>query len=60
MNIPPMESVKPMNDAEIEAAVRAELPSLLERRQAGERAADAIDRLAAAAHCELVPRGTEP
>jgi transcriptional regulator with XRE-family HTH domain len=24
MNIPPMESVKPMNDAEIEAAVRAE------------------------------------
>jgi hypothetical protein len=28
-----------MNDAEIEAAVRAELPWLLERRQAGERAA---------------------
>jgi transcriptional regulator with XRE-family HTH domain len=24
MNIPPMESVKPMNDAEIETAVRAE------------------------------------
>lgn len=105
MNIPPMESVKPMNDAEIEAAVRAELPWLLERRQAGERAAaedtvsgrlrravkhmrqpyeqicqttgipfeqladfmaggqlasDALDRLATAAHCELVPRGTEP
>ena len=39
MNIPPMESVKTMNDAEIEAAVRAELPWLLERRQAGERAA---------------------
>lgn len=39
MTIPPMESVKPMNDAEIEAAVRAELPRLLERRQAGERAA---------------------
>ena len=32
MTIPPMESVKPMNDAEIEAAVRAELPWLLERR----------------------------
>ena len=93
---------KPMNDAEIEAAVQAELPWLLERRQAGERAAaedtvsgrlrravkamrqsceqvcqatgipfeqladfmaggqlasDALDRLAAAAHCELVPRG---
>jgi hypothetical protein len=91
-------------DAEIEAAVRAELPWLLERRQAGERAAaedtvsgrlrqavkdmrqpyeqvcqatgipfeqladfmaggqlasDALDRLATAAHCELVPRGTE-
>jgi hypothetical protein len=105
MNMPPMESVKPMNDAKIEAAVRAELPWLLERHQAGERAAaedtvsgrlrravkamrqpyeqvcqatgipfeqladfmaggqlasDALDRLAAAAHCELVPRGTEP
>ena len=96
---------KPMSNAEIEAAVRAELPWLLERRQAGERAAaedtvsgrlrravtamrqpyeqvcqatgipfeqladfmagsqlasDSLDRLAAAAHCELVPRGTEP
>ncbi len=105
MTIPPMESVKPMNDAEIEAAVRAELPWLLERRQAGERAAaedtvsgrlrravkamrqpyeqvcqatgipfeqltdfmsggqlssDSLDRLAVAAHCKLVPRGTEP
>jgi len=30
---------KPINDAEIEAAVQAELPWLLERRQAGERAA---------------------
>ena len=105
MTMLPMESVKPMNDAEIEAAVRAELPSLLERRQAGERAAaedtvsgrlrravkamrqpyeqfcqatgipfeqltdfmaggqlssDSLDRLAVAAHCELVPRGTEP
>jgi hypothetical protein len=39
MTMPPMESVKPMNDAEIEAAVRAELPWLLERRQDGERAA---------------------
>lgn len=39
MTIPPMESVKPMNDAKIEAAVRAELPWLLERRQAGEQAA---------------------
>ena len=93
---------KPMNDAEIEAAVQAELPWLLKRRQAGERAAakdtvsgrlrravkamrqpyeqvcqatgipfeqladfmaggqlasDDLDRLAAAAHCELVPRG---
>jgi hypothetical protein len=34
-----MESTKPMNDAEIEAPVRADLQSLLERRQAGERAA---------------------
>ena len=39
MTMLPMESVKPMHDAEIEAAVRAELPWLLERRQAGERAA---------------------
>jgi hypothetical protein len=29
MTMPPMESIKPMNDAEIEAAVRAELPWLL-------------------------------
>jgi len=51
----------PMNDAEIEAAVRAELPGLLKRRQAsGQLASDSLDRLAAAAHCELVPRGTEP
>ena len=102
MNMPPMESVKQMSDAEIEAAVRAERPWLLERRQAGERAAaedtvsgrlrravkamrqpyeqvcqatgipfeqladfmaggqlasDALDRLAAAAQCDLVPRG---
>ena len=26
----------------------------------GQLASDALDRLAAAAHCELVPRGTEP
>jgi hypothetical protein len=102
MNMPPMESVKQMSDAEIEAAVRAEPPWLLERRQAGERAAaedtvsgrlrravkamrqpyeqvcqatgipfeqladfmaggqlasDALDRLAAAAQCDLAPRG---
>jgi hypothetical protein len=87
-----MESMKPMSDAEIEAAVWAELPWLLERRQVGERAAaeDTVsgrlrravnhmrqpyeqvcqatgisfeqlaDFMAAAAHCELVPRGTEP
>jgi len=39
MTMPPMESIKPMNDAEIETAVRAELPGLLERREAGEWAA---------------------
>jgi len=39
MTMMPIESIKPMNDAEIEAAVRAELPWLLERRQAGERVA---------------------
>ena len=39
MTMMPIESIKPMNDTEIEAAVRAELPWLLERRQAGERAA---------------------
>lgn len=92
---------KPTNHAEIEAALQAELPWLLERRQASQRAAaedtvsgrlrravaamrqpyeqvcqatgipfeqladfmaggqlgsDALDRLAAAAHCELLPR----
>lgn len=34
-----MESMKPMSDAEAKAAVRAEFPWLLERRQACERAA---------------------
>lgn len=34
---------KPINDAEIEAAVRAELPWLLERHQAGEQAAAESD-----------------
>jgi len=92
---------EPMSDDEVEAAVRAELPWLLERRQArdlataedtvsgrlrhavtatrqpyeqicqaagipfdklvdfmagGQLASDALDRLAATAHCELVPR----
>jgi len=71
MTMLPMESIKPMNDAEIEAAVRAELPWLLERCQVtgipfehladfmagGQLASDPLDRLATAAHCELVPRG---
>jgi hypothetical protein len=94
---------KPTSDADIEAAIRAELPWLLERSQAREAAAskdtvsgrlrravaamrqpyeqlcqatgipfqdladfmaggqlpsDALDRLATAAHCELVARDT--
>lgn len=93
-----------MSDEDVEAAVRNELPRLLQRRQAGQRAAaedtvsgrlrravkamrqpyeqlcevtgipfeqlvdfmaggqltsDALDRLAAATHCELVPRRTD-
>ena len=93
-----------MSDEDVEAAVRNELPRLLQRRQAGQRAAaedtvsgrlrravkamrqpyeqlcevtgipfeqlvdfmaggqlrsDALDRLAAATHCELVPRETD-
>ncbi len=95
------QSQKGTSDANIEAAVRAELPWLLKRRQArqtaatedtvsgrlrravtamrqpyeqvsqsaaipfeqlvdfmagGQLASDALDRLAAAAHCELLPR----
>jgi hypothetical protein len=48
---------KPVSDADIEATVRAELPWLLERSRA-QLPSDALDRLATAAHCELVARDT--